>query len=415
VLFVSKYHGEKELREAAAGLIASGDPESAAVAEVMLAEIAWHETRRADCDRHIEHAAALVADSPPSFAKTKVLAGLARSYMLADRSEDAVRVGSEVLALAESLGLDELRAMALSHVGIARIRLGDLTGLDQAREAVEIAREVNSFHLSRWVSNVAGILAQLGRSREAFALWDEAEEIARRDGAFATGRFIRGLQSRNRLAVGRWDEALELADAFLAEAQDAPHYLEGGNYHARSVVRLGRDDPEGAREDADLGLEAARRARDPQALGPLLVYHAAVLAELGVLETADAEADEILEMCADGSVPPLLPYELVVLVFEGLGRGEDLHRVRECMNPGPWRDALDLHLAGDPAGAADLAEEIGVPVAAAWWRLLAGRMLAEGGRHAEADVELEKALAFFRSVGAPRFVRQTESLLSATA
>jgi hypothetical protein len=58
---------------------------------------------------------------------------------------------------------------------------------------------------------------------------------------------------------------------------------------------------------------------------------------------------------------------------------------------------------------------IGVPTAAAWWRLLAGRMLADSGRHAEADVELEKALAFFRSVGAPRYIRETESLLSATA
>jgi len=415
VLFVGQQRGEPELNEAAAGLIAAGDHEVAAVAEVMLAELAWHEARRADCDRHIEHAAALVADSPPSFAKTKVLAGLARSYMLAGRSEDAIRVGSEVLALSESLGLDELRAMALSYVGSARLRLGDMSGLDEAREAVRIAREINSPHLARWVNNVASMLSEIGEHREAFALWDEAEEIARRDGAFAIERFIRGLQSFNRLAVGRWDEALELAEEFLAGTRDVPHYLDGGNYEARSVIRLARDDPEGAREDAHLGLAAGRRARDPQALGPMLVHHAAVLVELGDLETADAEADEILEMCSAGTVPPLLPISLVVLVFERLGRGDDLLRVREVMNPGRWRDALDLHLAGDPGAAADLAEETGVLSGAAWWRLLAGRILAESGRHSEADVQLEKALAFFRTVGAPRYIRQTESLLSATA
>jgi hypothetical protein len=112
---------------------------------------------------------------------------------------------------------------------------------------------------------------------------------------------------------------------------------------------------------------------------------------------------------------PLSPIAVVATLFDVLERREDLVRMRESMNPTRWRDALDCHLAGDPGGAADICEEVGMLLAAARWRLLAGSLLVEQGRQAEADLQLEKALAFFDSVGAPRYVRQAEAMLSATA
>ena len=44
-------------------------------------------------------------------------------------------------------------------------------------------------------------------------------------------------------------------------------------------------------------------------------------------------------------------------------------------------------------------------------RLLAGRQLVEQGRHEEANEQLEKALSFYRSVGATHFIREAEALL----
>ena len=48
-------------------------------------------------------------------------------------------------------------------------------------------------------------------------------------------------------------------------------------------------------------------------------------------------------------------------------------------------------------------------------RLRAAGSLVDQRRRAEADVQLHMALAFYRSVGATRFIREGESLLTATA
>ncbi len=413
-LHFAEGRGQAELAEAVEGLLAQGDRETAAEAEVLLAESAWYGADRAKSNRHLERAAALVAGAQSSRSKARVLGGIARSYMLGGRAQEAIDVGRVALRLAESLGLEELRAQALSYIGGARVRSGDSAGLEDSRLAVEVADAINSPDRSRWMNNYASMQLELGHAREAFTLWDEAAEMAREDGAFAHGRFVAGLRSFMELERGHWDEALELAERFVAESKRSPHYLEGSNYEVRSIVRLARGDPDGAREDADLALVVARRAEDPQAVGPLLAHRAALLVELGDVDAANADVDEIVGMFGPDTFP-LSPVAVVAVVFESLGRREDLERMRDSMNPTRWRDALDCHLTGDTAAAADICEEIGMLLAAARWRLLGGSVLAERGHQAEADLQLEKALAFFDSVGAPRYARQAESLLSATA
>jgi hypothetical protein len=48
-------------------------------------------------------------------------------------------------------------------------------------------------------------------------------------------------------------------------------------------------------------------------------------------------------------------------------------------------------------------------------RLRAVELLVRDGRRAEADVELERALAFWRSAGATAYVREGEALMAASA
>jgi hypothetical protein len=53
------------------------------------------------------------------------------------------------------------------------------------------------------------------------------------------------------------------------------------------------------------------------------------------------------------------------------------------------------------------------PAADARW--LAAETLAAVGRRGEAEAELEQALAFYRSVGATRYVREAERLLASVS
>lgn len=48
-------------------------------------------------------------------------------------------------------------------------------------------------------------------------------------------------------------------------------------------------------------------------------------------------------------------------------------------------------------------------------RLWLAVALVEQNRRAEADIQLQKALAFYRSVGASRYIRHGETLLAASA
>jgi anti-sigma-K factor RskA len=65
--------------------------------------------------------------------------------------------------------------------------------------------------------------------------------------------------------------------------------------------------------------------------------------------------------------------------------------------------------------AADVLMEMGRFAAAARVRLRAAETFAAQGRRTEANEQLDNALAFYRSVGATRYIRQAEALVAAIA
>jgi len=85
------------------------------------------------------------------------------------------------------------------------------------------------------------------------------------------------------------------------------------------------------------------------------------------------------------------------------GRETRFERAAEAVLDGRWVEAADAY------------DEIGARPFAALAALRAAEALVEQGRRAEADEQLLRALAFFRSVGATRYIRQGESLLAASA
>ena len=98
------------LGEAVAGFLAASDTEAAAEVEAYIGITLWNRGLRGDADVHLERAFALVEDAPLSPQKVRVLAERSRFRMWSGDNEGAVRAGREVLAMAEELGLDDVRA-----------------------------------------------------------------------------------------------------------------------------------------------------------------------------------------------------------------------------------------------------------------------------------------------------------------
>lgn len=80
-----------------------------------------------------------------------------------------------------------------------------------------------------------------------------------------------------------------------------------------------------------------------------------------------------------------------------------------------WAQAAAAFAAGNVRDAADICGAMGAVTEEAHDRLWLGVALVEQNRRAEADVQLQRALAFYRTVDATRYIRQGEALLAASA
>jgi len=70
---------------------------------------------------------------------------------------------------------------------------------------------------------------------------------------------------------------------------------------------------------------------------------------------------------------------------------------------------------GNFGGADEILDEMGALGEEAFVRLRGAEALVQAGRRAEADAMLQQALAFYRSVGATRYIREAEALFAASA
>jgi tetratricopeptide (TPR) repeat protein len=403
---------EGALEEARKALLAVGDAEQAAEADALVAELWWHRGDRERSRENLERAASSIAGLLPSPAKARVLSQIARYKALAEENEEAITAGQEALAMAESLGLDDVRAHALNNVGLAKIQQGDMTGLEDLERSVAVAVAARSPDAARSSHNLGVVVWVQGDLRRSCELVDEAVALAERLGNAAIAEYSRHVQTQQLFLRGEWDTAGARADEFLA-ACDAgeSHYLESGIRDMRARLRLSRDDLAGAAEDVEKSIPSARKAGDPQAVYPTLASAARLYVELGLPDEAGAAAREAL----DTFTPTYAPVDLA-WVAEELGLREALSElVAKVEVQTPWHDVMRAYLASDFVAASELLFEIGDEVEEAGARLRAAEHLVAAGRRTEADEQLQKALAFWRSVGATRYIREGEALLAAAS
>ena len=395
------------------------DHQTQAETEAMLAELSSHRGRSEQVFEHLDRARDLAGTGEPSRVTAYVTSMMSRFLMLAGRPADAIRVSRDALRIAERLGLDAVRADALVSIGASMCFSGDAAGVEDLERADAIAVQCNAPSvICRAKTNLGAAWWLRGDLERGVAFWADAEAIAERFGQNVMRRWLRGNYAADRYVLGQWQAALAAADEVLAEVEaGTPHYWAPACYATRAHIRLGHDDTSGALADVERALELARFAKDPQAIDPTLAMAAFVFRQVGNLDRSEKMVDEAFELLlAEQAAGPQRSDVLHVLAWTALplGRGRELLAVLP-KNDVPWVRAARAFATGELREAADICGSIGARTEEARDRLWLAEALVREQRRAEADVELHRALAFYRSVGATRYIREAEALLAASA
>jgi len=339
---------------------------------------------------------------------------------MAGRVEESIRAGREALSMADDLGIDELRAHALNSIGIGRLSFGDLGGIDDLEAALAIAVENNLPEAARAYGNLAEVVSNLGDLRRGFELRAEGRRMAERFGLAHMVRFLRAELVVEHYWRGQWDEALALAGELLEDipARSAA-YMDASCWFIRARIALARADPVAGEAVAE-ALRRARLIRDPQVLYPTLALSARAELAAGRAEAAAALVDEVLTAWAERPETMLdshlQSFPDVAIALLALSRERELVELAgKAAMQTKWIDAATAYVGGDFQRAAEIYAEAGSLPDEAFARLRAAEALIADGRRAEGDQELQRAVAFYRSVDATAYIREGEALLARTA
>jgi hypothetical protein len=297
------------------------------------------------------------------------------------------------------------------------LNLGDNGGFDDLERAVSRARELRSYdQLQSAINNRMTHEIAHGRLTDASESLAEMRRNQEVDPVVARKRWTDVSAIEIAYVVGDWDKTRALIDVYLSSlTPDAPHLLEGIVRVIRLMMLQAEGDLQAAAEEA----AAIARAEDdrtgdvvqqvtPRAAWILLAAGRRGEAEVFLEETL-ARGEAMIGALNDATI-----VETGWLAFD-LGHAAEMLPLVEGRAEIPWAVAADAICAGDFRRAAEVLAEIGYRPGEAYARLRAARQLVEEGRRAEADVELQRSLAFWREVGATRYVREGEALLAASA
>jgi class 3 adenylate cyclase/tetratricopeptide (TPR) repeat protein len=403
---------EDVLVQARDSMLAAGDAERAAECHVILGELLWRRGQRERAFAELHAGVAMLEDRPASYSKAYALSTLAGFRIRADEAEPALDAARAAMAIAEELGLDDLRADALNRIGVARATTGDRGGLGDLERSIEIAEEANSPESIRGYFNLGSIVANLGDLRRAGELHAQGHRVAERFGDAAWTEYFDAERVYQHYWSGEWEAALSLAEHLIARAERGPSRRpELDGCLVRGWIALARGDLEQATADADRALRFSREAGDPQNLYPALALSARTLLATGQQDEAAACARELLGLLREQPSFPSFWVVDVAVVLAELDRGDELAEASARAPATRWLEAASAYVAGEPDRAADLCAVIGALPEEAYARVEAARAALADGRHSDAEDQLDRALEFYRHVGASSYCRRAEGLL----
>ena len=268
--FLAEIWDERDGAVARDALLAVGDESGAAVAEIIRAEVLWLLGRGEDVQASQERAAKLAENLPVSPSKARVYAGLARLHWLANREDPAVMFGDEALAMADELGLSDVRASILSVRGATLTMRGDQGGVAMLEESIALFEQLNSSDAQRPYNNLADSHYNRGDLDEADVAVRRMKEAWKRFASVDWLRWAEAEEIRLDYAAGRWDHAVEIADRWIEDAaQQGGHYLEALFRWYRGRIHLARGDGAAAVEDGETRARARTSRARPAARDPV--------------------------------------------------------------------------------------------------------------------------------------------------
>jgi DNA-binding SARP family transcriptional activator len=406
----------ERLLEARDALVAAGDNALAAEAEMLLAESFRMQGRGELAEEHAERGVALLGSAPPNRSSAAVLARRADRLMLSGELDRACATATEARAMAECFAWPEGESEALRVRGAARVMSGDRGGLDDLARSIEIAAGAGALATLSRAGNYLSVAYQiLGELESAYQARLDAAEVAERLGSVSLTRWFQAVICDFRYRRGDWGDALQTADDFIAAVEaGSPHYLLWQVCAIRAEIRLARSDSAGAIDDTERALAAGLSLAESQASYFVLAASTHVYAATSRHEQAAARADEFLSALNRGVTFGFAVINLPIFAAAAvrLDLGRELIDALSGHPETPWTEAVRAYVTGDFVGAAEILLRTGSKPDEAEARLRAAEQLLAADRRAEADEQLQLALAFYRSVGATRYLAQAEELLA---
>ena len=283
------------LREAIALLEADGEMIRSGIFHERLGRALWTSGKLDDALGAYRRAVELVPELPPTADRARVLAGYAQVLMLGGRYGDSMPIAREANEIAKATGERQLEGHSAATLGIDMVYVApdaEEIGLQTIREAMAIAEEVRDVDdIGRGYACLSSALDVVGRSEEGMLVALEGAERMKQVGMSVTyGAFIQMNAVDGMITLGRWDEALEIAQA--AEP------ISRGNGRIFTNIQLARiqtsrGNIEAARHALDQAAHKLARPTEAQFSGPLAWTGIELNLLLGDIASARVLADDV--------------------------------------------------------------------------------------------------------------------------
>jgi class 3 adenylate cyclase/tetratricopeptide (TPR) repeat protein len=422
---------ERDYEQVIEGLRTRGDARGVGAAMVSLSLVHGFRGKTAQARELQRQVVELLEGEPPGPELAQAYGQIARDMMLLGRSRDCLEWSEKALELGEKLDIPGVTVMARQFRGTARCELGDLGGLEDLRQALQMSLQHGLGHETvRGHINLADWLWFIEGPARALEVQRAGIRFGERRGITGPVLWTKGESLWTLFDLGEWDELLGIADELIDwdRAHGGSYFgVMALTYKARVLLWRGK-----FAEAADLEEEFLVRGReiaDTQILTPALAVGAVIEQRRGNEAAAVRLVRDFDE--ATGGNAWFRAQQLADAARVAVSAGEVnlAKRLIEGADTSVRRDQLSVlaarALVGEAEGRLDEAERLYREADRGWGEfghilerglasLGLGRCLLGLDRRPEAEGALKEAREVFLGLGAGPLAEETDALLGGT-